>query len=83
MFASNLIVAGANACVAFAMASTLRGGSDDEEDAAAPVSLVGGELGDSPPIRGAIPPGSGATAPPPGSRSLIVTCTVSDAVLPG
>jgi hypothetical protein len=41
MLASSLIVAGATACVAFAMASTRRGGSVADADAA-PVSLVAG-----------------------------------------
>jgi hypothetical protein len=65
MFASNLIVAGATACVAFAMASTLRGGSvaDDVSSVTPPsVSLVAGVAVDVVPVVLPIPSSSGTAS---------------------
>lgn len=66
MFASNLIVAGATACVAFAMASTLRGGSvaDDVSSVTVPpsVSLVAGVAVAVVPVVLPIPSSSGTAS---------------------
>lgn len=65
MFASSLIVAGATACVAFAMASTLRGGSvaDDVSSVTPPsVSLVASVAVTVVPVVLSIPSSSGTAS---------------------